>query len=407
MPGGVVIAGSGQAGIQTALSLREAGYDGRIRVVGDEPHLPYERPPLSKAYLAADGGDPDSVTLRTAAFYTSRSIEVISAERIVTIERERKRLRCASGTTIEYEHLVLALGARNRNLMLSGDAADILYLRTLAEASVLRARLARSQRIAIVGGGFIGLEVAAAVAAAGGVATVMELLPRLLSRVASNEVSAHVLACHRAAGTRVVLGTGIRRIDAATSDEYTLELTDGVLLEADAIVAGIGSLPNVELAADAGLPTANGIVVDAMLATPDPAISAIGDCAAFPQPMLGAMTRLESVQNAVDQARCVAARLTGSPRAYAAVPWFWSDQGSLKLQMAGVPVACDRTVVRGDRASGSFSVFGFIGERLIYVESVNAPVDHVIARKLLAGSEPCTPEDAADTTRDLRKLLAS
>lgn len=399
----VVVIGAGQAGFQAAASLRDNGFAGRIRLVGDEPGLPYQRPPLSKAYLTG-ASDRTALNLRPDTFFAQFAIDLSSGQRAMHIDRARKRIRLGNETTLPYDHLVLATGARNRALDLPGaDLDGVLQLRSAAEADALRSRLPDLKRIVIIGAGFIGLELAALASARGIAVTILEAAARPMSRALSDTMSRFFLEKHQAAGVRFVFDTTVTRIHPHQGKLSSVETADGEHHAADLVLIGVGVIPNVELAAEAGLAVANGIVVDDHLTTVDPAISAIGDCAAYPQPFAGGERgRIESVQNAVDHARCVAARLTGKPQPYRAVPWFWSDQGPLKLQIAGLPAPHDHHVVRGDPTSGAFSVFCFRDGRLAGVESVNKAADHMIARRLLGAGAALSPEEAADPAFDLK-----
>lgn len=397
----IVIAGGGQAGFQTAMSLRQNGFDGRILLVGDEPGLPYQRPPLSKAYLTGDMSR-EGLDLRPATFFTKEQIELI-ADCVDSVDRQARRVTLRAGGTLAYDHLVLATGARNRLLNIEGaDSAGVHLLRTAADAERLRAALAGAQRAVVIGAGFIGLEIAAGLRKRGIDVTVLEALDRVMARAVTPELSVYFARYHAENGTRLLFKTGAVRLTQSGGHVDGVEISDGAVLPADLVVIGVGVAPNVELAASAGLPVDNGIVVDKHLLTADPHISAIGDCAAFPSIDAGRRVRLESVQNAVDQARCVAARLTGRPHAYGAVPWFWSDQGTLKLQMVGLTQGWTDTVVIGDPAAASFSVLCFAGSRLIGIESVNRPADHMAGRRLLAGATSLTPEMARAPGFDLK-----
>jgi len=380
----LLIAGAGQAGYQTAASLRQEGYDGGIVLIGDEPGLPYQRPPLSKAYLQGKLTSP-ALRFRQAEWYTQQRIERIEA-RIEAIDRAGQSLRLADGTRLHYDHLVLALGARNRVPAVPGITLDgVLGLRTLVEADALTARLAQAWRVVVVGAGFIGLEFAAAAVARGLEVDVIEIGARPMARALSPTMSAAFDAAHRGWGVRLHYGQGLDSVLGSEGRATGVRTTSGQLIPADLVVYGIGVLPNVELAAQAGLAVDNGVRVDALLQTDDPAISAIGDLVSFPSPWAAQPLRLESVQNAVEQARAVAARLAGKPPApYAALPWFWSDQGELKLQIAGLSEGFDTSVLLGDATSRQFSVLCFREGRLIAVESCNLAADHMAARKLLA-----------------------
>jgi 3-phenylpropionate/trans-cinnamate dioxygenase ferredoxin reductase subunit len=405
--GPIVVVGGGQAGYQVAASLRDEGFAGPLTIVGDEPGLPYQRPPLSKAYLAADGGSPDSLTLRPQSFYDKHLVDLVG-EPAIAIDRSTSVVCLRSGRELPYAHLVLATGTRARLIPVPGlDLDGVLTLRTRADADALRARLSPDTRVVVIGGGFIGMEVAAAACKAGAATTVIETLDRVLARAAAPEISAHVTAMHADHGVRVLLGQVVAAVRGDAGRVTGVELGDGTLLAADVVVVGVGVVPNVELAEAAGLPVDNGVVVDEQLLTADPAISAIGDCASYPSPHAGCRTRLESVQNAVDHARHVAARLTGGPvKPYGEVPWFWTHQFDMRIQMAGIGRADDRRVVYGEPATGKFSVFRFQGDRLMAVESVNRTGDHISARKALAGDRLPTPAEVAAAGFDFKAFVA-
>lgn len=402
----IVIVGAGQGGLQAAASLRDGGFDGRLLLIGDEPGLPYQRPPLSKAYLLGKA-DEDSILLKPAGFFEDERIDLISDTRVAAIERGDRRVRLQSGAAVGYDHLILATGARNRALSVPGAQLDgVVSIRTLKDARRLRGLMDGARRAVVVGGGFIGLEFAAVAAAKGLKVLVVEAAPRPLGRALSAEMSRFFTQAHIGWGVDFMFGTGVEAILGETR-VTGVRLANGVAVEADIVVVGIGVSPNHELAAQAGLAVANGVVVDENLITSDPAISSLGDCAEFDSPFsIVGRVRVESVQNAVDQARGIAARLTGRPAPYAAVPWFWSDQGPFKLQMAGLASGHDTAVVRGDPGSGAFSVFCFAGDRLLAVESVNMPGDHMAGRRLLAAGAAITPAQAADTGVELKALLS-
>jgi 3-phenylpropionate/trans-cinnamate dioxygenase ferredoxin reductase subunit len=398
----VAIIGAGQAGFQVAASLHQEGFTGRVVLIGDEPVLPYQRPPLSKSYLAGESG-LDDLWLRPAEFYARQQIDLIYGDPAIAVDRGRHSLRLASGVELSWDHLVFATGARFRPLAVPGaDLDGVLPLRTLADADVLRQRLDAAGEVVVVGAGFIGLEFAAVAIAGGADVHILEITNHPMGRVVSAPISRFFTAAHRHWGAKISLGTGVTRILGANNRVTGVETTDGRRLPADLVLICIGVIPNAELAGDAELAVDNGIVVDEYLATDDPAISAIGDCANFPTPFAPGRVRLESVQNAVDQGRCVAARLAARPEPYLKVPWFWSDQGDLKLQIAGITTGHDLSVIRGDPRDRSFSVFCFRGGRLIGVESVNRTADHVAARRLIAGDPGLLPEQAADADYDLR-----
>ncbi|WP_060654267.1 NAD(P)/FAD-dependent oxidoreductase [Rhodococcus pyridinivorans] len=401
----VVVIGSGQAGFEAAVSLRGHGFDGTISVIGDESGVPYQRPPLSKAYLHCEP-DRDSLALRPASYFAEHNIELRCGKPVVRLHRSDRKVELVDGSTVEYDHLILATGARNRRLSLPGaDAAGVHYLRTATEAENLTAQMKSCSSLVVIGAGFIGLEVAAAARKNGLTVTVVEAMARPMARALTETTSRFFSDLHTTHGVDLRLSTGIERILVADGHARGVVTTDGTTISADAVVVGIGVVPNVELAEHAGLEVANGIVVDAYLRTSDARISAIGDCAAFPSVHGDALVRLESVQNAVDQARCVAAQLTGADAVYHSVPWFWSEQYEAKLQIAGLTTGTDTSVVRGATSDGAFSVFCFRQGRLLGVESVNKPRDHMAARKMLACGMRLSPEQAADQSFDLKSAI--
>ena len=403
--GTVLIVGAGHAGFQLAASLRQHGYGERICLINDEAHLPYQRPPLSKAYLKGEGR-PDSLMFRPDKFYRDQNIELIG-DRAVSIDRAAQRLLLASGSFLEYGHLVLATGARNRLLDLpNANLGDVRYLRILDESEALRQRIHSAKHVVVIGAGFIGLEFAATARIKGLEVDVVELATRVMARAVTAEISDYFQERHVAAGIRIHLGVQATSIEGGGDEVSGVSLSDGRRIPADLVVVGVGVLPNVELAAEAGLPVASGIIVDEQLLTPDPNISAIGDCALFASPRFGGSLRLESVQNATDHARCVAARLTGDAKTYDGLPWFWSDQGDDKLQIAGLTTGYDHVVVRGDRAARSFSAFCYRARQLVGIESVNRAADHVFGRKLLGMNRSIAPERVADPGFDLKAALA-
>jgi len=399
----IVIVGSGQAGFQTAASLRQEGFDGSIAIVGDEPGLPYQRPPLSKTYLKE--GVADRLYFRDAGFFETNRILLEDGARVASVNRHDKQVRLEDGRSFGYGHLVLATGARNRRLPIEGiDLDGVVDLRTLADADAFRATLPSVKRLAVIGGGFIGLEIAATARAMGAEVTVLEATDRLMSRVVSPPVSAHFLEAHTAAGIDVRLHTMGSRILGSDGRASGVELQNGDIVAADLVLVAAGVVANAELAEAAGLYVHDGIRVDDVMATEDPDISAIGDCASFPFGHDGLQTRLESVQNAVDQAKCLAKRLTGKPERYAALPWFWSDQGPDKLQIAGLAVGADQ-YEQHSAGDGKLTVLCFRRDELIGVETVNTPADHMAARKLLASDTPVTLEEARSTGFDVAALF--
>jgi 3-phenylpropionate/trans-cinnamate dioxygenase ferredoxin reductase subunit len=403
--GAVLIVGAGHAGFQVAASLRQAGYKDRVAIINDEAHLPYQRPPLSKAYLKGTGG-PDTLTFRPRKFFDDQNIELIS-DRAVSIDRAARKLKLASGNALDYGHLVLATGARNRLLDIpNAKLPNVRYLRILDDSEDLRARIASSKRVVVIGAGFIGLEFAATARIKGLEVEVLELASRVMARAVTAEVSEYFQKRHAEAGVRIHLGVMATSIEADGDDITGVSLSDGRHVPADLVVVGVGVLPNVELAAEAGLPTASGIIVNDRLLTADPAISAIGDCALFESPRFGGSLRLESVQNATDHARCVATRLTGDDKPYDGQPWFWSDQGDDKLQIAGLTTGYDQVVMRGDPSRKAFSAFCYRAGKLVGIESVNRAGDHMFGRRFLGMDRQLAPEKAMDPDFDLKGALA-
>ena len=403
----IVIVGAGHAGVQAAASLREEGFAESIKLLSAEAHLPYQRPPLSKAFLKG-ALEADGLPLRAAQFYQDKGVDLMLGEEAILIDRSACRVELASGRRLDYGHLVLATGARQRPLVVPGvDLEGVLVLRGLTDARGLRERLGAARRIVVVGAGFIGLEIAATATSLGGEVTIVEVSPRPLGRAVSPATSAFFKEAHQAFGARMMLGVGIAALRGQDGHVNAVELSDGAIVPADLAIIGIGVLPEDRLARRSGLACDNGIIVNEHLETSDSLISAIGDCAIFPCPLVGFPIRLESVQNAVDQARSVARRIVGKPEPYAALPWFWSDQGDLKLQIVGLSHGCDEWVVRGDPQSRAFSVFGFRAGELAAVETVNRPGDHMAARRIIAAKLPLSPEQAGSLDFDLRKLAAS
>ncbi|WJV44612.1 NAD(P)/FAD-dependent oxidoreductase [Streptomyces flavofungini] len=408
-PPSVVIVGAGQGGYETAASLREHGYRGRVTLISAEDALPYERPPLSKACLKGDGAAPgdEQLWLRPPTYYARQSIDLVGGT-VTAVDPAARTVRLRDGTAYDYGHLVLATGARPRPLDVPGAALRGVHtLRTARDAAALRASLAAAQYAVVVGAGFLGLECAAAARESGRAVTVVEALDRPLARAVSARTAEHFTRLHRGEGTRLLFGQQVVALRGDWHGKVTaVELADGRRLPADLVVIGVGVTPRTELAAAAGLPVGDGVTVDARLLTGDPHISAIGDCAAFPQVRSGKRLRLESVQNAVGHARLVAKRLTGASRAhYQELPWFWSDQFATTVQIAGHDDGHDTEMVLGDDPD-AFSVLLFRGEGLRAVESVNRPGDHMAARRLLDGGGRLKPGEAAAPGFTLKGHLA-
>jgi len=401
-PSSVVIVGAGHAGVQAAASLREDGFEEPIVLLSDEPDLPYQRPPLSKAFLKGEM-DVHGLPLRAEAFFRDHGIDLRLGVRATRIDRPSQRVETSDRNALEYGHLILATGARQRRLAAPGmDLPGVFSLRTIADATAIRERVGAGTKLVVVGAGFIGLEIAATAVGLGAKTTVVEIA-RPMGRAVSPILSDFYLKAHAASGVQFRIGRGVTEIRGSDKAEAVV-LTDGEVLPADFVVVGVGVTAEDALARESGLECANGVVVDAYMQTSDPDISAIGDCADFPNTALGFRTRLESVQNAVDQAKCVAARLSGKPAPYDALAWFWSDQGDLKLMIAGLSHGVDAWVLRGEPESRAFSAFGFRDGKLAVVESVNRAGDHAAAKRIIGTPKTLTPEDAANTAFDLRAL---
>ena len=378
----VVIVGAGQAGFQVAASLRGKKFDGSIVLLGDEAALPYQRPPLSKGYIKGEASE-SSVLLRPADFYAANNIEVRTGACVASIDRDARQVVLADGGRASYDHLVLATGARVRPLPVPGaDLAGVVYVRTLPDAVALKPLIKAARNVVVIGGGFIGLECAAVAATLGCKVVVLEALERLMARVVSPVLSAYYCDLHRGHGVDVRLNASVTGIEGTSGRATGVRCADGTLLPADLIVVGIGVIPNAELARAAGLACNRGIVVDEFLRAADPSIYAIGDCSEFPHPMACERVCLELVQNAIDQGKTVADAIMGDAKPYTAVPWFWSDQYDVKLQIVGLTQGYDDTVTLGDVSASRFSVLYFRGGGLIGIDSVNKPADHIAGRKL-------------------------
>lgn len=406
----IVVVGAGQAGLQAAEALRAGGFEGSVTVLGDEAHGPYHRPPLSKAWLAGEM-DAAQLVMRAPEVLVRKNIALRTGAAVAAIDRGAHQVRLADGSTLPYDGLVLATGSTPRTLALPGATArGVLALRSRDDADAIAQRLsvcmAEQLPVVVIGGGFIGLEVAATARKKGLDVTVLEAAPRLLGRALTPVLSDWYADLHRGHGVQLVLGARIASIECGTDGAVTgVRLTDGNVCPAGLVVMGVGVSANDELARTAGLECDRGIMVDACGRTSDPDIVAAGDCTARRLPD-GTLLRLESVQNATEQGKSAAAALLGQDRPFTATPWFWSDQYDRKLQMAGLSAGADEWAVRGDTGSASFSVYHFRQGRLIAVDSVNAGKDHLLARKLMDNGKTPTAAQAGDAAFDLAALLA-
>ncbi|WP_133917391.1 NAD(P)/FAD-dependent oxidoreductase [Streptomyces sp. NBC_00582] len=397
MSAGVVIVGGGQAGFGVASTLRACGYDGPVTVFGSEPHLPYQRPPLSKK--AHTGPDDLQVSLVPETFYRERDIDLRLDEEVVSLDRAARTVTARSGARVPYTHLVLATGARNRPLTVPGADLDGVHaVRSLDDALAVGRALATAGDVVVVGGGFIGLELARVALAGGARVTVVELADRLLGRALSPALEPRLRERHERFGVRFLTGTAVRALEGPGRVERVV--TSAGVLPADLVVYGIGAAPREELARDAGLAVADGVLVDELLrSVSDPWISAVGDCARGPHPHAAGPVRLESVQNATDQGALVGRRIAGrEPEPYASLPWFWSDQGDVKLQIAGLRAPSDEVRLTAGDSPERLAAYAFRDGLLVAVETLNWPAEHLAARRLLAHGTPVTAADLAGTT---------
>lgn len=400
----IIIIGAGQAGLQAAASLRQEGFQGAIALIGEEPDPPYQRPPLSKAYLKGALG-LDRLFLRPAAFFEQAAIDLIAGVRAVAIERTAGVVALSDGRRLGYDRLLLATGAPARRLDCPGaKLAGVHTLRTRADSNALRTALAPSAApFLIVGAGYIGLEVAAILRAAGRRVIIVEAAARPLARVAGAPFAAAIETRHRARRVDFRFGASLAALEGRTHVEAAL-LSDGERIACDGALIAIGAAPAVDLARAAGLAVDNGILVDDATHTSDPLIAAAGDCANFPSALFGRRLRLESAPNAIDQAKVAAATLAGREAQYDPTPWFWSDQYEFKIQSAGLAQGADAEILRGDPAAGAFSVWSFLDGRLIAVDAVDDPAAFQTARRLIAAKARPDPKLLADPAQDLKSL---
>jgi 3-phenylpropionate/trans-cinnamate dioxygenase ferredoxin reductase subunit len=406
---GVLVVGASQAGLQLAVSLRDLGYTEPVTLVGEEPHAPYQRPPLSKEFLTGTAG-PETLAFRTPAFYRDAGIELVCGEQVTDVTLARSGSGVAgteSGRELPFDRLALTVGAAARRLAVPGaDLPGICYLRGLDDATRLRPQLTSASRVVVVGGGFIGLEAAAVARSFGATVTVVEATDRLIGRAVAPIVSEFYRAAHERRGTTVLTQTSVTGFRDAGGRVGGVLLGDGTDLPADLVVVGVGVVPRTELAEKLGLECDGGIVVDGRARTSDPTVVAAGDCTVLPHPLTGeGRVRLESVNNAVSQATAAAATLVGAPDVGPNVPWFWSNQGDLRLQIAGLSAGFDEYVVRGVPESEKFSVLYYREGRLLAVDAVNNPSDYMVVRRALTQGATVPADRAADVTTPLKQLL--
>ena len=407
----LVIVGAGHAGSELAVAARQGGWAGGIILLGEEPVLPYQRPPLSKAWLAGKV-DEQGLLLRPRSAYEAVGVDLRTGARMEAIDRANRRIALADGNSLPYDHLALCTGGRPRALSCAGldpqrPPANLLYLRTMADAEAIRARLHPGAHVIVIGGGYVGLELAASARGLGARVTLLEAQPRVLARVAGAAVSDFFQQVHRGAGVDLRTGVQIESVELAGGEIAAVHCRDGERIATDFVVAGVGMVANIEAARAAGLADDGGIPVDELSRTRDPHILAAGDCTLQFSSLYGRELRLESVPNALEQARAAASWLNGKPKPNRALPWFWSDQYDLKLQMAGLSQGHDRCVLRGDPATRSFCAFYLAGNRLLAVDAVNRPADFMVAKRALA--QPCTVDAArlADDAIPLKESVAA
>jgi 3-phenylpropionate/trans-cinnamate dioxygenase ferredoxin reductase subunit len=400
----IVIAGAGQAAVQAIDTLRRKGFAGQVLLVGDEPWLPYQRPPLSKKYLAG-ALERERLLLRPAHFYETHSIETSLGRRVEEISRGERRLRLDDGSSVAYDALLIATGSRPRPLLAPGaDLDGVHFLRTIADVERIRAQWAPGKRLVIVGGGYIGLEVAATAHELGLQVTVLEMADRVMSRVVCPQISAFYEAEHARHGVRILSHSKVRALAAMPGSNRVRAVVteDGEEHAADCVVAGCGALPADRLAAACGLACENGIVVDERCRTSDPAIYAAGDCTSHPSLHYGRRLRLESVDNAFEQGASAALNMLGLQTAHDKVPWFWSDQYDLRLIIIGVSQGYDTVVMRGNPATRAFCACYLRDGELIAIDTVNSPKDQMAARKLIAAHARPNPDRLADPAVPLK-----
>lgn len=409
---GIIIVGAGHAAAELAPALRREGFAGRITLIGEEPHLPYHRPPLSKAFLSGTVSE-DGLLIKPAATYDKADVQVMRGVRVTMIDRTARVVTLDDGRRLAYSGLALTTGGRARRLTAPGaaqaEAGGVLhYPRSLNDFQRIRSQFTAGRRLVVIGGGYIGLEVAAAAVKQGIAVTILEAGPRVLGRVTAPEVSAFYETAHRQAGVDLRTGMSVTEIlPASASAPTVVRCADGTDFPADLIIVGIGLEPNVELAQAAGLDVDNGILVDDCARTSDPAIVAAGDCANHPNNRLGRRLRLESVPNATEQARSAAASLCGRDLPYASIPWFWSEQYDLKLQTVGLLQGYDHVALRGDPAARSFVAFYLKDGRVIAADCISRPQDFVQCRRLVEAGVPVAAADLSDEGVALKSLFSA
>ncbi|WP_084422129.1 NAD(P)/FAD-dependent oxidoreductase [Henriciella litoralis] len=402
----IVIIGGGQAGAQAAQSLRLFGYEGAITLVGDETALPYQRPPLSKAYMKGELGE-DRLYFKPAAWYEDNNVETLLSQSVERIERSTREVVLEHGGRLSYDALIIATGSRPRALPVPGaDLKNVFDLRGLADVEHIQPKMIEGRKLVIIGAGYIGLEAAAVARQLGLEVTVLEMAPRVLERVTSPVISEFYQDLHASHGVDIRTGARLSSLKGKDGAVTHAVLADGEEIEADMVLAGIGIVPNIELAAEAGLPCKNGIIVDDNAQTSDPRIFAAGDCTVRPLSHYARTGRLESVHNAIEQGKLAAAAIMGKKAPPLDCPWFWSDQYDVKLQIAGLSEGYDEIVVRGDRASGKFAAFYLKNGRLIAVDAINSPPEFIASKRLIMSGAHIAPQTLGDTSISMKEIAA-
>ncbi len=398
---GMVIIGCGQAGGQAAASLRQENYEGPITMIGQEPYIPYQRPPLSKQYLSGEQ-EKEKLSLRQESFYSEKEINLMLETSVLSLDPQKKELQLEKGETVTYDKLLIATGGRPRKLEVDGHTLKgIHYLRNIDDVDAIKTQMSTSQNLVIVGGGYIGLEVASVAIKRGLTVSVLEMESRILERVTTAEMSAFYHQLHTDEGVNILTSTQAKAFKGSEAVENVV--CGDHEIPADLVIVGIGILPNTEMAEAAGLETNNGLVVDEHCRTSNEHIFAAGDCTNHPNPILNRRLRLESVPNAMEQGRVAASNMLGGSKSYASMPWFWSDQYEHKLQMVGFSKDSDQSVVRGDMASKSFTVFYLKDGSIIAADSVNNPKEFMASKQLVG--EKASIEALADTSIELKTLI--
>lgn len=400
----VVIIGASHAAAQLSVSLRQEGWQGEIVMIGDEPHLPYHRPPLSKSFLSGDKTIQD-LLIRPASFYEKQQIQFLHGH-VIKIDREPKTLTLLDGSTLAYDKLALCMGARARKLDLDGcTLKGIYYVRHTADIEAIQQHIQSARHVVMIGGGYIGLEIAASLRKKHIQVSLLETAPRILQRVTASEVSEFYTRMHQAQGVRIYNNMVIERIIGTTQVEGVL-CEDGKIIPADMVIMGIGVQPNIELAQNSGIDVDNGIVIDAYGQTNDPDIVAAGDCSSHFNPHYQRQIRLESVPNANEQAKVAASTLCGKMKKYDALPWFWSDQYDVKLQIAGLNHGYDQLVIRGDiHSSDSFAAFYFKNRKLIAADCINRPLEFMLSKKIISEKLLIDPAKLSDESIQMKELI--